>query len=391
MSIMTYPTYQEYFNARRRNRISNKFEFVLRSKEDIRVYATKMIEAIVVELKQRAHCWLIDNAFATGRISSLDWSIINALYSAQGNGEYEPNYTPDFEILPITEKMEGIMLSLQQQPHMVPTGSLQGKHNISPVSEANGMQCQLEQAQLEKDALDKQIAELQKETERIQLEQQEMQNSIRQQLDDAQREAQSIRENAENLRSMLLQGVALETTKEASVTPSGDGVLKDKVERETLRLETTIRTTFESYRDEIHKMLYDFRTGLYKADYNSLCLAYQRLSLFATNMLDKRIDNLCKSFDNEAFSAHLQGELRKFQGQLLRRVTALEDGFRKLGLIVYRPEPGENYNDVFHAAENVEDDGYLEATVRCCICPGFRTDEQVLCRAAVIVNLITQD
>lgn len=389
MSNMSYPTYQVYSRARRRNLISNKFEFTFRYEADIRIYATEMIEGIKAELKERAHCWLIDNAFATGRISSLDWNIINALYSAQGNGEYVLNHTPDFEILSITEKMEGIMLSLQHQPHMVPTGSLQGKHSISPVSEANGMQCQLEQAQLEKDALDKQIAELHNETARLQLEQQKMQNSIRQQLDDAQREAQSIRENAENLRSMLLQGVALETTKEAYAAPSDDGVLKDKVERETLRLETTIRTTFESYRDEIHKMLYDFRTGLYKADYDPLCLEYQRLSLFATNTLDKRIDDLCKSFDDEAFSAHLQGELRKLQGQLLRRVTALEDGFRKLGLIVYRPEPGENYNDVFHAAENVEDDGYLEATVRCCICPGFRTDEQVLCRAAVIVNPIT--
>lgn len=102
-------------------------------------------------------------------------------------------------------------------------------------------------------------------------------------------------------------------------------------------------------------------------------------------------DSLCKSFDDKAFFAHLQGELRKLQGQMLRRVTALEDGFRKLGLIIYRPEPGEAYNGVFHAAENVEDDGYLDATIRYCICPGFRTDEQVLCRAAVIVNPIAQD
>lgn len=390
MSIMSYPTYQVYSSARRRNLISNKIEFSLRNEADIRFYVTKMNEAIIVELEQRAHCWLIDSAFATGHISSLDWSILKKLCSVQGNSDYVLNCTSGLEMLPITEKMEEIMLSLHQRKSMVPPNSMQGKHSASS-DEVNGLQRQLEQARLEKDALDKQITELHKEAARLQLEQQEMQNSIRQQLNDAQREAQSIRENAENLRSMLLQGVALETTKEAYAAPSDDGVLKDKVERETLRLETTIRTTFESYRDEIHKMLYDFRTGLYKADYDPLCLAYQRLSLFATNTLDKRIDDLCKSFDDEAFSAHLQGELRKLQGQLLRRVTALEDGFRKLGLIVYRPEPGETYNDVFHAAENAEDDGYLEATVRCCICPGFRTDEQVLCRAAVIVNPITQD
>lgn len=413
MNLSMKPTKTVFWSARRKS-FANETKFILQYDNDIRGYCLSMANAIREELQRHQHCWLIDHAFSDGYIFSLDWAIIQALRSAQNtDARFQPAFPIILQMLPISESMETEMLSLCHKTPAAVNSSAPETRNASVIAETNELKARLEQLNQTKSDLENQISRLKDETEKLQAEKQEEQNRIRNQILQLKSEAEKIRtenqekqeliqnqinaarleaeavlrearEKADDIRTALMQGFADEAAPEA--VPADENSLRDTVGSETLRLETTIRSSLDSYRDEIHKMLYEFRTGLYKADYTSLCFAYQKLYLFAAGTFDKRIDSLCAELGSEELAAQVQSSLRKVQGQLLRRVTAMEESFRKLGLTVFRPESGEEYNDVYHAAENVEDDGYLDAVVRCCVCPGICADEQVLCRAAVMVD-----
>lgn len=390
MDIKMDATYNIYNSARRKNYV-NKLEFVYRSEADILTYYVGMANAITGELQKRGHCWLIDQALSCGYIFSVDMAIIHALSNAQRNGGQLQLLLPAvYQLLPIDDTMEQTMLALYAKPSSAAGSSVSENRNSALSSEADELARQLEQTKLMKLTLENQISQLKKESEQLKLQMQETRSSIEKQLSNAQFEAEAIvrsaREKAGSIRVELLHGAALDEEQGASpVQPNSDS-LRDLVGTETLRLETTVRTTLDAYRDEIHKMLYEFRTGLYKSDYASLCFAYQKLYLFATTLFDSRIESICSALCNEELALTLQNSLRKVQGQLIKRTTGIEDSLTHLGLTVYRPEAGEKYNAVNHAAENAEDDGYLEATVRCCICPGVRAGDQILCRATVLVD-----
>ena len=387
MNIKTNPTYLAYMSARRKN-IAGKAEFILRSEAELVSYCTEMVQAITAELQQQRHCWLIDLAFSNGYIFSVDWAVISALsHTPHSSGQLRLELPAALQLLPITDIMEETMLSLYQGTSAPPNRHTPEPRNAAP--EADETNRQLQQIRQTQAALEARVSQLRSEAERLERERQEAQARIQNQLDQANTQAETIlqeaREKADSIRADLMQGIAMDTPQALPAT-GDDEPLRNAVSNETRRLETTIRTSLDAYRDEIHKMLYEFRTGLYKFDYTSLCFAYQKLYLFASNIFDKRIDALCGDLPYAEEKAIAQSSLRKVQGQLLKRVTSLEESLEKLGLIVFRPQAGEEYNAVYHTAENAEDDGYLEGTVRCCVCPGIRTNEQVLCQASVIVN-----
>lgn len=399
-----------YEQTRRKNYLG-RLEFLCRTQEEVSNYFMIMAETIENEIQQYRHSWLIDYAFANGSIFSLDWEIIRQLSDARNNNRKLSIVFPEeYGMIRITPEMEEKMLGLYYgRIPSVNNGEKQAAELSRTLCE---LQYQLEQAQERKKALSAEVDRLKNEMDNLKTVQRNVQADIQNLRANALADIQNLRANAladnqnlranaqaqaekivreandkaQDIRAAIFDGIAQDLQQEAKVPDDEAVTLKSEVEKETRRLENTIRESLESYREELYKMVYDFRTGLYKCEYSTLCLAYQKLYTFATAAFDKQIEALGGASDNGMTVQQVQESLRKLQGLLIKRVTGMKPGLEKLGLTVFSPQPGEEYNDICHVAENAEDDEYVEGQVRYCVCPGIRTKEQILCRAIVMVD-----
>lgn len=238
---------------------------------------------------------------------------------------------------------------------------------------------QLESLRQEKISLEKHLRELREQVAQAQRIPENAREEARQILEQA-------RAEAERIRQSVIHEAAAEELAAPARNPDASGVTEDEMEAATHQLENRLRDDLVACREQVESMLIRFRTGLYTTKYASVCDAYQKLYLFATGMMEKRIAALRETAGDEATLEAVTTELRSIQGLLLKRISRLERGLEAMGLTILRPDQGSAYDCNEHAAENAEDDGTLTGVVRQCVCPGVRDDTQVFCPASVLLE-----
>lgn len=362
-------------------------------------YINQMQKAISEEMEIRGHCWLIDNALASGEIGERDWKAIicwvrKITFVNSFDAEEQQKRVAKNTRYPLSKQQEQNLLSIYQNNY---DSAVAEKREMferlnTEISTLKQEKAALEQSRNQLESFTFQLAG---EKERLHQETEQLQSFLQQQRDVAEAEAQSIicqaKQRAEIIRAEMIHGFTMEETQKIHSEEPAEENLRDEISQKTRDLGNDMRIALDNYRDQIQTMLYDFSTGLYQTNYKILCSTYQRLYCFVTDVFVKRIEALCQEIADEEVSSQIRQSLYKFQGQLVRNVVNLENGLTKLDLTVYYPEKGEEYHASYHIADNVEDDGYLEAMVRQCICPGIMYKDHILCQAVVIVDKLADE
>lgn len=371
-------------------------------------YIAKMANRILDELEETGSCWLIEYALSNGIICVWDWNaVLQAYYikfaSPSGFPMGEGAYSVHFVLEP---DMRKLLLRLCGTPAQESAQPKKEAPKTAPSSRGE-QQTALNKLTEQKETLEKQLeslrTELREQNSRLaQLRQEAISlekrlQELREQAAQAQRIPEAAREEArqlleraeaeaERIRQSVIHQAAAEELAAPARNPDPSGITKDEMEATAHELENRLRDDLVACREQVESMLVRFRTGLYATKYTSVCDAYQKLYLFATGMLDKRIAALRETVGDEAAREAMTTELRSIQGLLLKRISRLERGLEAMGLTILRPAQGSAYDCNEHAAENAEDDGTLTGVIRQCVCPGVKDDTQVFCLASVILE-----
>ena len=368
-------------------------------------YQNEMANRILSELNQTGRCWLLDDALSRGTIGAWDWNaVLIAIYKkfgmpykyAMADAGYYERWVVDVDAKEIIRKLyasrDAGSSRYDSAPRAAEPSAAAERSELQRLQEQKRtVETQLESLRSELREQNSQIARLRQEEislEKRLHELREQTGGERQRiLDAAQEQARQIlvqaRAEAADIRQSVLCEAMLETLPEPA--PQSPGATRDEIEATAHQLENRLRDELTSYRDQMESLLMNFRTGLYATKYGAVCDAYQKLYLFATSMLEKRIANAQQNQPDDASREAVIAELRSIQGLLLKRIGRMERGLEAMGLVMIRPTPGSAYDCNEHAAENAEDNGTLTATVTQCTCPGVRDDTQVYCPAFVTV------
>lgn len=373
-------------------------------------YTAEMAKRILDELKETGSCWLIESALSHGIICVWDWNAVLQAYSRRfaspsgfpvREGAYSDYYRLDPDMKKVLTRLRGSFAQEPAQPKKEAPGT-----TPSPRAE---QQAALQKLTEQKEIVEKQLESLREEVREqnnrvAQLRQEEisLEKHLREQVAQTQRIPENAREEArqileqaraeaERIRQSVIHEAAAEELAAPARNPDTAGVTEDEMEAATHQLENRLRDDLVACREQVESMLIRFRTGLYATKYASVCDAYQKLYLFATGMMDKRIVALRETAGDEATLEAVTTELRSIQGLLLKRISRLERGLEAMGLTILRPAQGSAYDCNEHAAENAEDDGTLTGVVQQCVCPGVRDDTQVFCPASVLLEEVRDE
>lgn len=368
-------------------------------------YIAEMAKRILDELKETGSCWLMESALSRGIICVWDWNAVLMAYSRRfaspsgfpvREGAYSDYYRLDPDMKKVLTRLRG---SFAQEPARSKKEAPETA-NSSRAEQQAALQKLTEQKEIVEKQLESLREEVREQNNRVaQLRQEEisLEKHLREQVAQAQRIPENAREEArqileqaraeaERIRQSVIHEAAAEELAAPARNPDTSGVTEDEMEAATHQLENRLRDDLVACREQVESMLSRFRTGLYATKYASVCDAYQKLYLFATGMMDKRIVALRETAGDEATLEAVTTELRSIQGLLLKRISRLERGLEAMGLTILRPTQGSAYDCNEHAAENAEDDGTLTGVVRQCVCPGVRDDTQVFCPASVLLE-----
>lgn len=357
-------------------------------------YIAEMAKRILDELKETGSCWLIESALSNGTICVWDWNAVLMAYyirfeSRPGFPVKEGAYSTNYRLKPnMKELLTELRGSFAQEP-------ARPKKEAPETARSSGaeQQAALQKLTEQRETVEKQLESLRQEKRCLERQLQELRERVAQTQripENAREEARQIleqaRAEAERIRQSVIHEAAAEELAAPARNPDTAGVTEDEMEAATHQLENRLRDDLVACREQVESMLIRFRTGLYATKYASVCDAYQKLYLFATGMMDKRIVALRETAGDEATLEAVTTELRSIQGLLLKRISRLERGLEAMGLTILRPTQGSAYDCNEHAAENAEDDGTLTGVVRQCVCPGVRDDTQVFCQASVLLE-----
>lgn len=368
-------------------------------------YTAEMAKRILDELKETGSCWLIESALSKGTIRAWDWNAVLKAYSRRfappfGFPMREEDYSVYYRLEPDMKKLVTQLCgSFAQEPARSKKEAPETA-NSSRAEQQAALQKLTEQKEIVEKQLESLREEVREQNNRVaQLRQEEisLEKHLREQVAQAQRIPENAREEArqileqaraeaERIRQSVIHEAAAEELAAPARNPDTSGVTEDEMEAATHQLENRLRDDLVACREQVESMLSRFRTGLYATKYASVCDAYQKLYLFATGMMDKRIVALRETAGDEATLEAVTTELRSIQGLLLKRISRLERGLEAMGLTILRPTQGSAYDCNEHEAENAEDDGTLTGVVRQCVCPGVRDDTQVFCPASVLLE-----
>ena len=373
-------------------------------------YTAEMAKRILDELKETGSCWLIESALSKGTIRAWDWNAVLKAHSRRfappfGFPMREEDYSVYYRLEPDMKKLVTQLCgSFAQEP-------ARSKKEAPETANSSGaeQQAALQKLTEQKKTVEKQLESLREEVREqnnrvAQLRQEEisLEKHLREQVAQAQRIPENAREEArqileqaraeaERIRQSVIHEAAAEELAAPARNPDTSGVIEDEMEAATHQLENRLRDDLVACREQVESMLSRFRTGLYATKYASVCDAYQKLYLFATGMMDKRIAALRETAGDEGTLEAVTTELRSIQGLLLKRISRLERGLEAMGLTILRPAQGSAYDCNEHAAENAEDDGTLTGVVQQCVCPGVRDDTQVFCPASVLLEEVRDE
>lgn len=357
-------------------------------------YIEEMAKRILDELKETGGCWLMESALSNGTICVWDWNAVLMAYyirfeSLPGFPVKEGAYSTNYRLKPnMKELLTELRGSFAQEP-------ARPKKEAPETARSSGaeQQAALQKLTEQRETVEKQLESLRQEKRCLERQLQELRERVAQTQripENAREEARQIleqaRAEAERIRQSVIHEAAAEELAAPARNPDTAGVTEDEMEAATHQLENRLRDDLVACREQVESMLIRFRTGLYATKYASVCDAYQKLYLFATGMMDKRIVALRETAGDEATLEAVTTELRSIQGLLLKRISRLERGLEAMGLTILRPTQGSAYDCNEHAAENAEDDGALTGVVRQCVCPGVRDDTQVFCPASVLLE-----
>ena len=357
-------------------------------------YIAEMAKRILDELKETGSCWLIESALSKGTIRAWDWNAVLKAYSRRfappfGFPMREEDYSVYYRLEPDMKKLltqlcgsfaQEPVRSKKEAPETANSSRAEQQAALQKLTEQKEIvEKQLESLRQEKSSLEKHLRELREQVAQAQRIPENAREEARQILEQA-------RAEAERIRQSVIHEAAAEELAAPARNPDTSGVTEDEMEAATHQLENRLRDDLVACREQVESMLIRFRTGLYTTKYASVCDAYQKLYLFATGMMEKRIAALRETAGDEATLEAVTTELRSIQGLLLKRISRLERGLEAMGLTILRPDQGSAYDCNEHAAENAEDDGTLTGVVRQCVCPGVRDDTQVFCPASVLLE-----
>lgn len=357
-------------------------------------YIAEMAKRILDELKETGSCWLIESALSKGTIRAWDWNAVLKAYSRRfaplfGFPMREEDYSVYYRLEPDMKKLVTQLCgsfaqeparSKKEAPETANSSRAEQQAALQKLTEQKEIvEKQLESLRQEKISLEKHLRELREQVAQAQRIPENAREEARQILEQA-------RAEAERIRQSVIHEAAAEELAAPARNPDTSGVTEDEMEAATHQLENRLRDDLVACREQVESMLIRFRTGLYTTKYASVCDAYQKLYLFATGMMEKRIAALRETAGDEATLEAVTTELRSIQGLLLKRISRLERGLEAMGLTILRPDRGSAYDCNEHAAENAEDDGTLTGVVRQCVCPGVRDDTQVFCPASVLLE-----
>ena len=191
---------------------------------------------------------------------------------------------------------------------------------------------------------------------------------------DLDRSLNSLMREREKLRTDLV--VLRQTDKDAQRK------FKSGMERNVQQLERTLTEILDrskaelgSFRDSLEKTMYDTRFEIYKGDYSLLTDEYQKLFNYVVNVMPQ-------------VQEKSGPEWEKHCARLMRYTQNLKEGLLKAGLTVIYPQQGDLYDPNEHVAANaldVEDEG--DIPIVSTVCPGFKKDGYVICRASVNLDM----
>lgn len=362
-------------------------------------YIAEMAKRILDELKETGSCWLIESALSKGTIRAWDWNAVLKAYSRRFAPLFEfqmreEDYSVYYRLEPDMKKLltrlcgsfaQEPARSKKEAPETANSSRAEQQAALQKLTEQKEtVEKQLESLRQEKSSLEKHLRELREQVAQTQRVPENAREEARQILEQA-------RAEAERIRQSVIHEAAAEELAAPARNPDTSGVTEDEMEAATHQLENRLRDDLVACREQVESMLSRFRTGLYATKYASVCDAYQKLYLFATGMMDKRIVALRETAGDEGTLEAVTTELRSIQGLLLKRISRLERGLEAMGLTILRPAQGSAYDCNEHAAENAEDDGTLTGVVQQCVCPGVRDDTQVFCPASVLLEEVRDE
>ena len=260
-------------------------------------YIEEMAKRILDELKETGDCWLMESALSHGIICVWDWNAVLMAYyrrfaSPPGflvrEGAYSDCYRLDPDMKKVLTRLCG---SFAQEP-------ARPKKEAPETARSSGaeQQAALQKLTEQRETVEKQLESLRQEKRCLERQLQELREQVAQTQripENAREEARQIleqaRAEAERIRQSVIHEAAAEELAAPARNPDTAGVTEDEMEAATHRLENRLRDDLVACREQVESMLIRFRTGLYATKYASVCDAYQKLYLFATGMMDKRI------------------------------------------------------------------------------------------------------
>ena len=381
MAMRIYESTKEYYDQcwRRKGLLSSAFYPI--ECGGLSEYIATMAAAICNEYNRHQKCWLVDNALKTRKIYSWDYIAISNAYNRLFGKDLRPFNSSEHGCYSLDDKLYYELLKFYESN--VSGIAVNEKTRMSTEKEGKGIQdIEIEQNEIGK--YKETIQLLQAKIDDLSLQIEEKHKYLDKLIEEEKRIIQQTNDEAETIRSSIVHAIAREQSNADFTEIQSKDNLKETVEEKTRVFENTLRELLESYRDNIQSMLYSFRTDLYSVDYAQICDAYQRIYIFATSTLEKRIKNYDLKQD---YYSLIEQEIREIQGLLIKRIARIERGLESMGLTIIRPIEGDIYNCNEHATENIEDDGTLEAIIKLCVCPGVKYLNQVICRANVIVGI----
>ena len=146
--------------------------------------------------------------------------------------------------------------------------------------------------------------------------------------------------------------------------------LRDDTKESLQDTVTALEDKLTAFKDNLTSLNRQIRETLYSADFKQLALFYYDLYQYTNRNLDQLKEKLDQ--EDPAYDA-LAKQLDSQQATLVRFLKKLERVMSHLGLIFYRPDPGDLCDDVLHQDE-YEEDTISGLPILRCVSPGIRVE-----------------
>ena len=169
--------------------------------------------------------------------------------------------------------------------------------------------------------------------------------------------------------------------------------IREEIAQEMREMQKRTMASVQETVEQLESRLTDFRASipavtrecrekLYIADYKALAAVYWDFYQYVNQTMDAKMQKLDS---NDPAQTAQRDQMEKIQASLTRLLNRFEKAMSQLGLVFFRPQPGEMCDDILHQDED-EEETTNGLPVLQCVSPGIRVSGEsgeVLFKAGV--------